>query len=119
MQLGEDAGRAAAAGWRGDRYRLWEDSGGRLMTAYLLAMENDRVATAFASAYARVLEKRYPALAGKGAPDQSGAVGWREGDRAFAVDRRGAEVLILEQLPADAVDRVREAVWRARPAARP
>ena len=115
LHLGEQAGRSAAAGWRGDRYRVWEDSDGRLMIAYLLAMENERVAGAFALTYAKVLEKRHPALAGKGLAGQTGAlVRWRNGTRAFTAESRGAEVLILEQVPAATADGLREAIWRAR-----
>lgn len=118
LHLGEQAGRAAAAGWRGDRYRVWEDTDGRLMIAYLLATESARAADAFAQSYAKVLEKRYPALSGKGVTASAGAlVSWRDGDRAFAIDKRGAEVLVLEQVPAGAADGARETIWRSRSAA--
>ena len=119
LHLGEQAGRSAAAGWRGDRYRVWEDSDGRLMIAYLLAMENERVPGAFALTYAKVLEKRHPGLVGKGLAGQTGAlVNWQDGARAFAAESRGAEVLILEQVPAPSTDGLREAIWRARSGAR-
>jgi hypothetical protein len=119
LHLGEEAGRGAAAGWRGDRYRVWEDTDGRLMIVYLLAMENERLASAFALTYAKVLEKRHPAVTGKGLAGQTGAlVSWRAGARAFAAESRGAEVLILEQVPAKNADGVREAIWRARSGAR-
>jgi hypothetical protein len=116
--LGEQAGRTAAAGWRGDRYRVWEADDGRLVIVCLLALQSERVAGAFAQSYARVMEKRHAGLAGQGTPAAGGAlVTWRDGDRAFAVDQRGAEVLVLDQVPAGVADGVREAVWRARPAA--
>jgi uncharacterized protein DUF955 len=119
LHLGEESGRAAAAGWRGDRYRVWEHSDGRLMIVYLLAMENERLANTFALTYAKVLEKRQLATTGKGLPAQTGTlVAWRDGDRAFAVESRGAEVLILEQVPAKIADGLREAIWRTRSGAR-
>ncbi|PYO56864.1 MAG: hypothetical protein DMD83_12255 [Candidatus Rokuibacteriota bacterium] len=115
LHLGEQAGRTAAAGWRGDRYRIWEEPDGRLVTAYLLATESERVAGAFAQSYAKALEKRHPALSGKGVPGPTGAlVTWRDGARAFAVDKRGAEVLVLERMPAGVADGVRETIWRSR-----
>lgn len=116
--LGEVAGRAAAAGWRGDHYRVWEDQPGRFVIAYLLVMASDPVANTFALTYTSVLERRHPQLARKGVPGKVGAiVTWRDGDRAFAVEKRGAEVLILERVPAAAADRIRETIWRARAAA--
>ena len=115
LHLGEQAGRTAAAGWRGDRYRLWEEPDGRLVIAYLLATESERGAGAFAQSYAKALEKRHPALSGKGVPGPGGAlVTWRDGGRAFAVDRRGTEVLVLEQMPAGVADGVRATIWRSR-----
>ncbi|HEV8437978.1 MAG TPA: ImmA/IrrE family metallo-endopeptidase [Methylomirabilota bacterium] len=117
LHLGEPGGRAAAAGWRGDRYRVWESSDGRLLIAYLVAMESEKVATALALSYTKLLEKRHPMLAGKGVPGRTGAiVTWRDGVRGFAVEKRGAEVLVLEQLPAMVIDAARETIWRTRPA---
>ncbi len=120
LHLGEAAGRAAAAGWRGDHFRVWEDKAGRFIIVYLVALESDRVANAFALTYTTVLEKRHPVLTRKGVPGKVGAiVTWRDGDRAFVVEKIGAEVLILERVPAATADRVRDAVWRARAAAAP
>jgi hypothetical protein len=120
LHLGEAAGRAAAAGWRGDHFRVWEDKAGRFIIVYLVALESDRVANAFALTYTTVLEKRHPVLTRKGVPGKVGAiVTWRDGDRAFVVEKIGAEVLILERVPAATADRVRDAVWRARAAATP
>ena len=117
LHLGEAVGRAAAAGWRGDRYRAWEDQPGRFVLAYLLAMESDPTANTLALAYATVLERRHPQLTRKGVPGKVGAVvTWRDGERAFAVEKRGADVLILERVPAAAADRIRETIWRARAA---
>jgi len=114
--LGEQEGRRGAAGWRGDRYRLWEDGDGRFMLAYVVAMDSESVAHAFALTYAKIIEKRHPRLAGKAVAARSSAlVSWRDADRAFVVERRAAEVLVLEQLPSASLDRVREAIWRRRP----
>lgn len=119
LHMGEQAGRAAAGGWRGDRYRIWEDTDGRFVIAYLLAMDSERAANTFALDYARVMEKRHPALAGKRAAGPSaGLVTWRDGSRTFAVEQRGAEVLVLEQMPSAAADGARESIWRSRAAAR-
>jgi hypothetical protein len=112
LYLGEEAGRAAAAGWRGDRYRIWEDVAGRFTIAYVLVMDSERTANAFADLYAKVLERRHPALARRGAP---GPAIWRDGDRVFAVEGRGADVLILERAPVATADRMREAIWRVQP----
>ncbi len=120
LHMGEQAGRAAAVGWRGDRYRIWEDTDGRFVITYLVAMDSERVASAFALAYAKAIEKRHPALSGKKIPGPSaGLVTWRDGSRAFAVEQRGAEVLILEQMPSAVADGARETIWRSRAAAKP
>jgi hypothetical protein len=120
LHMGEQAGRAAASGWRGDRYRIWEDTDGRFVITYLVAMDSERTARAFALNYAKVIEKRHPALSGRGTPGPStGLMTWRDGSRAFAVEQRGAEVLVVEQMPSAVADGAREAVWRSRAAAKP
>jgi hypothetical protein len=120
IHMGEQAGRAAAGGWRGDRYRIWEDSDGRFLIAYLVAMDSERTANAFALNYAKVIEKRHPALSGKAAPGPAaGLTTWRDGGRAFAVEQRGAEVLVLEQMPSAVADGARETIWRSRAGVKP
>jgi hypothetical protein len=113
--VGERVGRAAASGWRGDRYRIWEDGEGRFMIAYLVALESERGAESLARWYARALERRHRTVAGKGAVRTGDLATWRDGNRAFAVETRGAEVLALEQMPSGLIDSLREAIWRARP----
>jgi hypothetical protein len=115
LQVGAQAGRAAAAGWRGDRYRIWEDDEGRFMIVYLLAMESEPVAGALALTYGTALEKRHPVLIGSGVPARtSGLVSWRHENRSFIVERRGTDLLVLEQVPSAAVDGLRATIWRAR-----
>jgi Putative metallopeptidase family (DUF6782) len=115
LQLGEPAGRTAAGGWRGDHYRVWEDAGGRLLLVYLVAMDSERRARALAVSYASALETRRAALAGTRVSDPGGAIlTWRDGERVFAVERRGAELLIVEQMPRGQLGAIREAIWRSR-----
>jgi hypothetical protein len=118
LRLGEQAGAAAARGWRGDRYRIWEDGDGRFVIAYLLALDSERAASAFARDYAGVIEKRHPALSGKAVQGSvPGLVTWRDGDRSFAVEQRGPEVLVLEQMPSGVAEGASQAIWRSRMAA--
>ena len=115
--LGEQAGPPGASGWRGDRYRIWEDADGRFVIAYLLAMDSERAANAFAATYGKVIEKRHPPLAGKEVVGPAALTTWKDGGRTFVVERRGTEVLIMEQMASGAADGVREAIWRSRPTA--
>jgi hypothetical protein len=101
--LGEDAA-ALAAGWRGDRYALWEDAAGTAVLVSLSAWQDEAAATAVADACARLLARKH-GLAGSGPA-------WEVGTRAFGVARRAGEVLLYERLPARAVDALRLAVWR-------
>jgi hypothetical protein len=115
QRAGADAAELGAGGWRGDRYRVWEDGDATLLLAYRLVMESESAATRFAKTYADTVEKRHPALSGAGRRSAT-LVTWRVGDRAFAVEQRAAEVLVLEQIPAGALDGARETIWRSRPA---
>jgi len=62
------------------------------------------------------VERRHPGLAGKAAVRPHGLVVWSEDGRGFAVERRGTNIILLEQVPTTVLDRAREALWRARPA---
>ncbi|HUG37668.1 MAG TPA: hypothetical protein VML54_11995, partial [Candidatus Limnocylindrales bacterium] len=113
--LGEAEGRRAAGGWRGDRYRIWEDAQGRFTIVYLVVLETERVAEAVGRSIASVVDRRHPSLAGRGVRGPAGnIVVWPDGPRAFLVERRGAEVLLLEGVPDGTADRLRDRVWRAR-----
>jgi hypothetical protein len=116
LHLGDAEGPRAAVGWRGDRYRIWEDTTGRFTIAYRVIMTDAQVATTLADHLKASVERRHPALAGKASARTGGLVTWSDDGRAFAVERRGASVVLLEQFPVLALDRAREAVWRARPA---
>jgi hypothetical protein len=115
LALGEAEGRRAALGWRGDRYRIWEDGQGRFTIVYILVLESERVAESVGRSIATVVERRHPSVAGRGVREPAGnIVIWQDGPRTFLVERRGPEVLLLEMVPAGTTDRLRDAVWRAR-----
>jgi hypothetical protein len=115
LQLGEPAGLAAAAGWRGDQYRVWEDASGRLSLIYLVAMESEARARSLAAAYTTALEKRRTELVGKRVSDATGPRStWRDGERISLVEVRGPELLAIEQMPSARADAAREAIWRSR-----
>ncbi len=113
VHLGEAAGRAAAEGWRGDAYRLWEHPKGGFALAYLVAFRDASAAAAFARTYGGVMERRHPALAAGAQRGPGGLMRWQHNGRGFAVEQRSAEVLVLEAFTD--VDAARDAVWRTRP----
>jgi len=119
LHLGDTEGPRAATGWRGDRYRIWEDAAGRFTIAYRVIVASPQMAAALADQLRASVERRHPELAGKASGRTGGLVTWAEGGRAFAVERRGASVVLLEQFPLQALDRARDAMWRSRPAGAP
>lgn len=112
--LGEAAARGVATGWRGDRYQVWE-AGPSWLLVYRATWETEQQAEAFAQAYAGALESKHPALKDKAAKSSGSTWAWQEGQQRFLVERRRLEVLVLEQVPAAAAQRVRQAVWAASP----
>ncbi|MBI3457904.1 MAG: hypothetical protein HY002_19165 [Candidatus Rokubacteria bacterium] len=111
--LGDEAG---AAGWRGDRYALWDDGRGTPVLVALSVWEDEATAAAFSEAYTRLLLRKH------GLPTPTAGTpwltAWRVGEQAFAVERRGREVLLLERAPASALDAIRSTLWASRPSAR-
>jgi len=114
--LGEDAARRAAESWRGDRFRLWQDGAGRLVLLARFAVASDGAAISLAAHLRGLVELRHPALRG-GARRTAGLTTWADGALGFAVEQRGAEVVLVEQVPAVALERARSAAWRAPPPA--
>lgn len=119
LHLGDTEGLRAALGWRGDRYRIWEDAAGRFTIAYRVIVAGQQMAAALADQLRASVERRHPKLTGKASVRAGGLVTWSEDGRSFAIERRGTSVVLLEQFPTQALDRARDAVWRARPTSPP
>ena len=119
LHLGDTEGPRAALGWRGDRYRIWEDAAGRFTIAYRVIVAEQQMAAALASQLRASVERRHPALTGRASVRAGGLVTWSEDGRSFAIERRGTSVVLLEQFPTQALDRARDAMWRARPTSPP
>jgi len=106
-------GRGLAEGWRGDRYQLWEHEQGQLALIYRVRWEAEGAAGSFAQAYAGLIEKKHPPLAGKVSKGPGTVWSWEDGPQGFLVEQRGPEVLVLERVPAGVVTPIRQAFWPA------
>ena len=116
LHLGELEGRRAAIGWRGDRFQVWEDGGGGFPIACLIMLRDEQVAATLAGHLRDFVARRHPGLAAKMRAGGGGGATWSDGGHASLVDRRGAQVLLLEHMPAATIERVRDTIWRSRPA---
>ena len=116
LHLGELEGRRAAIGWRGDRFQVWEDGGGGFPIACLIMLRDEQVAATLAGHLRDFVARRHPGLAAKMRAGGGGGATWSNGGHASLVDRRGAQVLLLEHMPAATIERVRDTIWRSRPA---
>ncbi len=115
--LPEAEARAAAEGWGGDRYHLYERAAdGRRALVFLTAWDTEADARKFAAAYANLIPKKYTAArAGKRG---EGLWRWTQGGEDLTVERQGSDVLVIEGAPGDRADTVRQWVWRLRAAQR-
>jgi hypothetical protein len=97
-----------AAGWRGDRYALWDIPSRMSVLVAVICWETEDQAAAFARAYAPVLERKHRLSAAT----PSGPLRiWSSGTSTFLIESRGRAVLVLEGLPPTALDGARAAVW--------
>jgi hypothetical protein len=101
---------ADAAGWRGDRYGLWEVPGGSSVLVSVTAWDSVERARGFVRAYATVLE----AKRGLATLPGGSVLTWTAGAEAFLIEGRGRFVLILEGAPPANVDALRAATWARR-----
>ena len=116
LHLGEPEGRRAAVGWRGDRFQVWEDGGGGFPIACLVVLRDELVAATLAGHLRDFVARRHPGPAAKVRAGGGGVTTWSDGGHASLVDRRGAQILLLEHMPAATIERVRDTIWRSRPA---
>jgi hypothetical protein len=106
--LSEGLGETApAAGWRGDRYGVWDGGAAAAILVSLSAWESDAAAGAFAEAYGRVLQRKH-------GPPASPGTAWTAAGRMFGMERRGTEVLLFGGVPAATLETVRRAIWQTR-----
>ncbi|MCA1614182.1 MAG: hypothetical protein LC800_08560 [Acidobacteria bacterium] len=99
----EKLARAAAAGWGGDRYALYENPRTRqTLLAHVSAWDTEAEAVEFFDAYARRTEARYKnaaALTPAPATPASASKAWRTAGGTVIAERRGARVAVLEGVP--------------------
>ena len=96
--------RAAAAGWAGDRYALYEHARtGATALAHVTVWDTEQDAEEFFAAYVARTELRYGVAAGSRL-GQSGETrrAWRTPQGLVTAERRGARVVVFEGLPAKA-----------------
>ncbi|MBI4565201.1 MAG: hypothetical protein HY716_10960 [Planctomycetes bacterium] len=100
--------RAAAEGWDGDRYHLYEDDGGRVFSIWYSTWDSEEDAAEFFSAYSALLQAKH-----SGAKKESSAQKIRlespTGARAV-LEHRGAEVLALDGVDEELEGKL-NAIW--------
>jgi hypothetical protein len=99
---------ADAAGWRGDRYALWDAASGTPLLVALTVWDGDDVAAAFARDYAHVMGAKH-GLAPR--PPDGPVLVWSESRHAFVIERRGRAVLLVEGAPGAALEALRRTIW--------
>ncbi len=110
--IGLEEARGLVEGWAGDRYRLYERGGKRLLILRTRWAEA-RDARGFFEAFSKLLDRKYPTSA-PSKPEGEGRRFWRNNGEVSVVERRGLEVLVLEGVPAETLPAVEEAIWGGR-----
>lgn len=111
--IGTEEAKGLVEGWAGDRYRLYERGDGRLLILKTRWAEA-KDAEAFFGASSKLMELRHP-TATRSKPEGEGRRFWRNNETVFVVERRGLDVLVLEGVPAEALQAVEEALRGGRP----
>ena len=116
MQLGvllrRHGGKAAAAGWDGDRFAVFEGPDGKLGLVWLTTWDTEDDAREFARQYARFQTTKL----GEGVepPDAfPDAIRRPHAGTVYAVERRGKDVAVVEGFAAEATERLLEAAFQA------
>jgi hypothetical protein len=94
--LPEEEARQSAAGWRGDRYELFEQQdSGRLLLVCVTAWDTPAEATAFSQSYHKLLTLKYPGWNSQALEGQSGHL-WQQDQTHVLLRRQERFVHIVE-----------------------
>jgi hypothetical protein len=113
VMLRRHAGKAAAAGWDGDRYALFERPKDQLALVWLSTWDSEDEAREFARAYIAYQGEKVGNLSRPPKPIPDSV--WRNlGERLFVVERRGRDVLVVEGFSPAVTARLAETAFRAK-----
>ena len=108
--------RRASAGWGGDRFALYEQrETGRLLLAWYATWDTEQDAREFFRSYRKVLAKRYKDAVPMNLPAQAKAIytSWQASSGAIYLERRGADVLLLDGAPAELLAELVPLFWQS------
>lgn len=115
MQLGvllrRHGGKAAAAGWDGDRFAVFEGPEGRLGLVWLSTWDREEDAREFARGYAAFQETKIAGDVAPAAGDDSRRISQGV---AYDVKRRGVDVAVVEGFSPEVTDTLVEAAFLAK-----
>jgi hypothetical protein len=121
MQLGvllrRHGGKAAAAGWDGDQFAVFEGPQGRLGLVWLTTWDSDDDAREFTQGYARFQTTKLPVERDRDQPQPEAFpdVNRRTHEGiVYALERRGSDVAVVEGFDAETTERLVAAAFRAR-----
>jgi hypothetical protein len=113
VMLRKHGGAAAAAGWDGDRYAVFEGPRNRLGLAWLSTWDSEDDAREFTTAYIQHQTVKHPGVS-KPSKEIHDTL-WRNVDeQLYVVQRRGLDVAVIEGFPPEATVALLEAAFRAR-----
>jgi hypothetical protein len=113
--LRRHGGKAAAAGWDGDQFAVFEGPQERLGVVWLSTWDSDDDAREFTQGYARFQTTKIP-----GAGDQPQPEAFPDANRrthegtVYALERRGSDVAVVEGFDAETTERLVAAAFRAK-----
>lgn len=105
----------ARNGWDGDSYLSYSTSGlehDTVALVWLTMWDTEDNAVQFQTRYEKVLDEKYPDA--KEVSETENLLLLEVGFNRCLVERRGREVLVLEEIPAGKLEEVREEVWKNR-----
>jgi hypothetical protein len=110
--LPEEEARQSAAGWRGDRYELFEQQdSGRLLLVCVTDWGTPAGATAFFQSYHKLLTLKYPGWTTQALEDQSGQL-WRQDQTHVMLRQQEHFVHIVEGALAEDLPRLQALLVR-------
>jgi hypothetical protein len=113
--LRRHGGKAAAAGWDGDRFAVFEGPKGRLGIVWLSTWDSDDDAREFTQGYARFQTTKIPGQQVQPQPEAFPDANRRAHEgTVYALERRGSDVAVVEGFDAETTESLVAAAFRSR-----
>jgi hypothetical protein len=100
----------AAQGWGGDRIELFRYKDGKMSLAWISSWDTPQDAQEFFRTIGACVNKRFPQM--RLLTQKNEVLAWEDGNTQIYAEKKGQEVLILENIPRHLLEKIKAHSWQ-------